>query len=81
MKKETKQISPIKAIRAKCMECSCGQREEVKLCPIEDCALYPFRFGKNPFNKKTKTMSDEQKAAAAERMKKARESKKNKEKT
>ena len=65
--------SPIKAIRAKCLECMCGQVNEVKLCPVEDCALYPFRLGKNPYVKRT--MTEEQKAAAAERLKLARERK------
>ena len=27
----------------------CFQKNEVKLCPIKDCPLYPYRFGKNPF--------------------------------
>lgn len=64
--------SPIKAIREKCLECCCGSSQEVKLCEISDCALYPFRFGKNPYNRKTYT--EEQKAAIAERLKNARNS-------
>lgn len=68
--------SPIKAIRAKCLDCCCDQREEVKLCPATTCPLYPFRLGKNP-NRKTRTFTEEQKKAAAERLKKAREAKKN----
>lgn len=43
--------NPVKAIRQKCLDCSCGQVKEVELCPIPDCALYPFRFGKNPYRK------------------------------
>ena len=31
------------AIRAKCWDCACGQKEEIKLCPITDCSLYNFR--------------------------------------
>jgi hypothetical protein len=31
------------AIRAKCWDCSCGQREEIKMCGITDCSLYNFR--------------------------------------
>lgn len=65
--------SPIKAIRAKCLECCGWQPLEVKLCPCTDCALHPFRFGKNPYVKRT--MSDDQRAAAAERLKNARERK------
>jgi len=45
---EEKRISPLKAIRLKCLDCSCGSSNEVKLCPAEKCPLYPFRFGKNP---------------------------------
>jgi len=49
----TRQItSPIKAIRAKCVDCSGGSVYEVKSCPITDCPLYVFRAGKNPFRKK-----------------------------
>ena len=74
--KETAEItSPIKAIRAKCLDCCIGQREEVKLCPAKDCPLWPFRLGKNPNRKRV--LTEEQKRAAAERLKKAREAKKN----
>ena len=31
------------AIAAKCWDCSCGQREEIKMCGITDCSLYNFR--------------------------------------
>lgn len=43
--------NPIKAIRAKCLECSGGSATEVKECPIKGCALYEFRFGRNPYRK------------------------------
>jgi len=62
--------SPLKAIREKCLDCN-GTSLEVKLCPCTDCALHPFRFGKNPFNKRT--LTDEQRKAASERMKLVRE--------
>lgn len=41
-------MTPIKAIRAKCLDCMCGSVTEVRLCPCTDCSLYPFRMGKNP---------------------------------
>ena len=49
-----KTLTPIKAIRAKCLECSGGQTKEVRECPILDCGLYPYRMGKRPkpFHKK-----------------------------
>lgn len=67
---EEKSITPIKAIKAKCLNCCCGQREEVKLCPVKDCPLWQFRLGKNP--NRSRNMTDEQKRAASERLAKAR---------
>ena len=43
----------LKVIRAKCIDCCCGDRVEVKLCAITDCDLHPYRMGKNPFSKRT----------------------------
>lgn len=67
--------NPVKAIRAKCLDCSCGSSDEVKACPIKDCALYPFRFGKNPYRAKPE-YSEEQKARMAERLREARNAQK-----
>ena len=66
--------SPLKAIRQHCLECSCGSTYEVKNCVIHDCNLYSFRLGSNPY--RTRSMTDEQKQAAAERLKSARMAKK-----
>lgn len=41
--------SPSEAIRKKCLECMAGQPGEVRNCAMDDCVLWPFRFGKNPF--------------------------------
>lgn len=41
------------AIRAKCVECSGGALSEVRECPITKCALWPYRLGSDPNNKKT----------------------------
>lgn len=41
-------LTPLKAIRAKCLDCSCGQRQEVRCCPIKSCPLYEYRMGKRP---------------------------------
>lgn len=43
----------MRAVREKCLDCCCGSAQEVKLCEIRDCALYPFRFGKDPTARKT----------------------------
>ena len=45
--------SPIKAIRAKCIECSGGSMAEARLCRLTHCALWAFRMGHNPFFGKT----------------------------
>lgn len=65
--------NPVKAIRAKCLDCSCDSIEEVKNCPITSCALYPFRFGKNPY-RKPREYTEEQKAEMASHFRKLRES-------
>lgn len=41
-------LTPIKAIRANCLDCCLGSYKEVKLCPCDDCALYPYRLGHRP---------------------------------
>ena len=61
------ETNPVKAIRKKCLDCCMGQQEEVKQCSIEDCDLYPFRFGKNPFRTK-REYTEEQRQAMASRL-------------
>lgn len=63
--------TPMKAIRAKCLDCCCDQREEVKLCTAQNCPLHPFRMGKNPYKAK-RELTAEQKAELTERLRKAR---------
>lgn len=41
-------VTPMRAIRAKCLDCCCGSQMEVRTCPAENCPLYPYRFGKRP---------------------------------
>jgi len=40
--------TPIKAIRKKCLDCCCDQVKEVRLCPVINCPLYPYRMGRRP---------------------------------
>ncbi len=49
-----KNLTPIKAIRRKCLGCS-ESMDDIKNCPcfendgaIEKCFLYPYRMGKRP---------------------------------
>ena len=46
--------SPIKSIRAKCIDCCCGNAAEVRKCTVTDCPLWPFRMGRNPFHARAK---------------------------
>ncbi len=38
----------LKAIRAKCLDCSAGQVSEVRKCTAWSCALWPLRMGSTP---------------------------------
>ena len=40
--------TPIKAMRAKCIDCCCGSHKEIKECTVIDCDLYPYRMGRRP---------------------------------
>lgn len=57
-------MTPLKAIKLKCLDCCCDQANEVTLCPVTDCTLFPFRKGKG--NKRE--MTDEQREASAIRL-------------
>ena len=56
-------MNPMKAIREKCLDCTCQQPIEVKECTVKTCALYPFRMGVNPYRVK-RTMTPEARAKA-----------------
>lgn len=60
-------MTPMKAIRAKCLDCCSGSANEVRLCTCTDCALYDFRLGKNP-NIKPREYTDEQRQAMRDRL-------------
>lgn len=67
--------NPVKAIRAKCIDCMCGQVSEIPLCTCTDCALYPFRMGKNPYRTK-REYSEEQLEAKRANMHRVNEARK-----
>ena len=45
-------LTPVRAIRQKCLDCSVYQPKELRSCHITDCSLHPFRLGKNPNRKR-----------------------------
>lgn len=63
---EEKHLTPIKAVRAKCLDCCCDNANEVKYCPSEQCALWQYRMGHNPYKAKREWTGD-QRAAQRER--------------
>lgn len=72
----TQSSNPLKAIREKCLDCVYNAHE-VSMCVSTNCALHPFRFGKNPFRAKVKRVfTEDQKQAARENLKMARAKKK-----
>ena len=71
----SKAMTPMKAIRAKCLDCCGGQYTEVKQCPCTNCPLYDFRLGKNP-NRKPRNLTEEQREALRERARKAQAARK-----
>jgi hypothetical protein len=59
--------NPLKAIRARCLDCCCGSPSEVRKCVSIDCRSWPFRMGKNPLRVK-RLLSDKQKREMAGRL-------------
>ena len=47
--------SPIRAIRAKCLDCCGGNDAEVRKCTAIGCPLWPLRMSVNPFHGKAST--------------------------
>src|SRR6476646_5946287 len=56
--------NPLKALRARCLDCCCGSAPEVRKCTAVACPSWPFRMGVNPF-RKTRTLSEDRRRAAA----------------
>lgn len=50
-----KKLTPLKAIRKKCLDCCGGQTKEVTLCSIKTCALHPYKSGHRPKDEEVTT--------------------------
>ena len=53
--------TPIKSIRAYCIECQGGSFKEVRLCTSRDCPLYAYRMGKRPSQETLDTIEEQSK--------------------
>ena len=71
--KPKKKKRPVEAIREMCIECMGGRNSGQPLskliseCTVPDCAVYEFRFGKNPYHKQK--LSKEQRKSLSDRAK------------
>ena len=68
-------LPPVRAIRAKCLDCCCGSSMEVDMCPKDGvrsdlCPLYKYRKGHNP--NRTREYTEEERKLIAERLGKYR---------
>ena len=63
--------TPMKAIRAKCIDCTGHERGAVRNCTMADCPLHPFRMGKNT-DKVKRELTAEQKAELVARLRKSK---------
>ena len=72
IEEDQKILTPLRAIRAKCIDCSAWSMKEVRECVMLDCPLYPYRLGKSP-NRKPRILTDEEREALLQRMAKMRE--------
>lgn len=52
-------LTPVRAIRKKCLDCCCGQITEVRQCTLKTCALYPYRMGHRPKDEEVTTWGAE----------------------
>jgi hypothetical protein len=64
--------SPLRAIRANCIDCMGGQRSLVRDCGLRGCPLWPYRMGKNPF-RMIRNLTLEQRSEIGERLRRGRE--------
>lgn len=52
-------LSPMQAIRAKCLDCCADSPHEVRLCVAMACPSWPYRMGTNPWRAgKTETQRE-----------------------
>lgn len=73
LEEKSKKMTPLSQIHNFCIDCMGDQPRLVKDCSTKSCPLWPYRTGHNTNSKRT--MTEEQRQMAAERLKKAREAK------
>jgi hypothetical protein len=61
-------MSPMDAIRAKCLDCCAGSSDEVRKCVAMACPSWPFRTGKNPWRTISEAQREIGRRLAAQRL-------------
>ena len=67
-----KPINPLKALRARCIDCKAGELSPVRRCEHLDCPAWPYRMGTNPWSKErseaqqrhTRTLAEKRRSGA-----------------
>jgi hypothetical protein len=60
-------MSPLAALRLRCLDCCAGSAHEVKLCTATRCPAWPFRLGENPWRTVTEAQREKGRRLAARR--------------
>ena len=58
-------ISPLKALRLRCLDCCAGSAAEVRLCVSVTCPSWPFRMGRSPWRQPISDAARERLARSA----------------
>ena len=63
-----KPMSPLRALRARCIDCCAAQPSEVRLCTAVACPSWPFRMGANRWRKEASEAQREARRKAGARL-------------
>ena len=67
-------MSPIEALRARCLDCCAGSAQQVAKCMSLRCPSWPFRMGKSPWRKPPSNEQREAMRESGRRLAKAQKS-------
>ena len=59
-------MSPLRALRLRCVDCCSGSMNEVRLCAAIACPSWPFRMGFNPWRERKELTRAQREAMARE---------------
>jgi hypothetical protein len=68
-------MSPLSALRARCLDCCANSADEVRKCVAVGCVSWPFRMGVNPWRSVSEGRREAGRRLAAKRAEKIAEAK------